>query len=334
MSTLLKCPNWLVAVLALAAIGGGTARGQSAVSETQLEIFLGLGTGSGLSSGDLTNLGNGPVTNGSAMMQTITVGPGGGILSFSYDFLTNAPSPASNPLGALDPFAFDTQPVLTDIADNFSTLIAAPSQTGFLYQTGFQTYSVSLAAGTYNWGVGVVNVTTDQYSSGLLLDDFSVTSGTIVNGSFGTGDFTGWSTIGNTSVVDFVVRNLAARPASIKRFFQRQACRSRRRSSCSFWAASAWRSSVAAISGECRDDFVDLGRGADRIRTPRPACDECRIAGRRPVDPISFTMPAPGEIPDDLATIDRENIGEISGKGCGIDLGRQRLIESERRPAE
>ena len=45
-------------------------------------------------------------------------------------------------------------------------------------------------------------MTTDQYSSGILLDDFSVTSGSIINGSFGTGDFTGWSTIGNTSVVN------------------------------------------------------------------------------------------------------------------------------------
>ena len=44
-------------------------------------------------------------------------------------------------------------------------------------------------------------MTTDQFSSGLLLSDISLTSGTIVNGSFGTGDFTGWSTIGNTSVV-------------------------------------------------------------------------------------------------------------------------------------
>ena len=56
--------------------------------------------------------------------------------------------------------------------------------------------------GTYDWGVGVVNVTTNQYTSGLLLDDLSVTSGSIINGSFGTGDFTGWSTIGNTSIVN------------------------------------------------------------------------------------------------------------------------------------
>lgn len=202
MPGLHQCRNCIAAIVAVAMIGGSAAKGQSAVSESQLEVFLGLSTGSGLGSGALANLGNGPVTDGSAMMQTITVGPGGGVLSFSYDFLTNAPSPASNPLGALDPFAFDTQPVLTDIADDYSSLTAAPSQTGFLYQTGFQTYSIDLAQGTYNWGVGVVNVTINEYTSGLILDDFSVTSGSIVNGSFGTGDFTGWATIGDTCVVN------------------------------------------------------------------------------------------------------------------------------------
>jgi PEP-CTERM motif len=173
----------------------GVVRAQSAVPESQLESFL------GLSQGALAGLNNGPVMNGSAIMQTITVGPGGGTLAFNYDFLTNAPSPASNPLAALDPFAFTTLPSLADFADNFSTLTAAPSQTGFLFQTGYQNFSVNLAPGTYSWGIGVVDVTTDQFSSGLLLSDVSLTSGTIVNGSFGTGDFTGWSTIGNTSVV-------------------------------------------------------------------------------------------------------------------------------------
>lgn len=192
----------LAAIIALLAVSGGVAQAQSAVPEAQLETFLGLSTGSGLGTGALSGMGNGPVTLGSAMMQTIIVGQGGGTLAFSYDFLTNAPSTASNPLGALDPFAFTTQPTLTDFADNFSTLVAAPAQTGFLYQTGFQNYTINLAPGTYNWGVGVVDVTTDQFSSGLLLDNFSLTSGSIVNGSFGTGDFTGWSTIGNAQVVN------------------------------------------------------------------------------------------------------------------------------------
>ena len=186
---------WLAAVAAFVFLGCGIVRAQSAVPESQLETFLGMPQGA------LSGLGNGPVMNGSAIMQTITVGTGGGTLAFNFDFLTNSPSPASNPLAALDPFAFTTQPSLTDFADNFSMLTPAPSQTGFLYQTGYQTFSANLAPGTYSWGIGVVDVTTDQFRSGLLLSDLSLTSGTIVNGSFGTGDFTGWSTIGNTSVV-------------------------------------------------------------------------------------------------------------------------------------
>jgi PEP-CTERM motif len=186
---------WFAMSTACAFLWCGVVQAQSAVPESQLETFL------GLSQGDLAGLNNGPPMNGSAIMQSITVGTGGGTLAFNYDFLTNSPSPASNPLAALNPFAFTTLPSLTDFADNFSTLTAAPAQTGFLYQTGYQTYSVNLAPGTYSWGIGVVDVTTDQFSSGLLLSGISLTSGIIVNGSFGTGDFTGWSTIGDTSVV-------------------------------------------------------------------------------------------------------------------------------------
>jgi hypothetical protein len=186
---------WLAMIAASAFFCCGVVQAQSAVSESQLETFL------GLSQGDLAGLDNGPPMNGSAIMQTITVGSGGGTLAFNYDFLTNSPSPASNPLAALNPFAFTTLPSPTDFADNFSPLTAAPSQTGFLFQTGYQNFSVKLAPGTYSWGIGVVDVTTDQFSSGLLLSGISLTSGTIVNGSFGTGDFTGWSTIGDTSVV-------------------------------------------------------------------------------------------------------------------------------------
>jgi hypothetical protein len=58
-----------------------------------------------------------------------------------------------------------------------------------------------MTAGTYSIGIGVVDVTDDTLSSGLLLDNFQLTSGSFVNGSFGTGDFSGWSTIGNTSIV-------------------------------------------------------------------------------------------------------------------------------------
>jgi hypothetical protein len=190
-----KAMVWFLMIAAHVCLYCGAAQAQSTVPESQLETFL------GLSQGALAGLNNGPVMNGSAIMQTITIGAGGGTLAFNYDFLTNSPSPASDPLAALNPFAFTTQSSLTDFADNFSSLTAAPPQTGFLYQTGYQSFSVNLTPGTYSWGIGVTDVTTDQFSSGLLLSDISLTSGTIVNGSFGTGDFTGWSTIGNTSVV-------------------------------------------------------------------------------------------------------------------------------------
>ena len=192
-----RIQSCLAAIIAFAAIGGSVARAQSAVSESQLETFLGLNPGSGLNSGDLTNLGNGPVTSGSAIMQSITVSAGAK-LTFDFDFLTNAPPPATNLLGAVNPFAFFTTPTLTDFADNYSTypssMPSAPPQTGFLYQSGYTTETISFAtAGTYTLGIGVANVTTDSYGSALLLDNFSLTGGSLANGMFSTGDFSGWS---------------------------------------------------------------------------------------------------------------------------------------------
>src|SRR5271163_2319836 len=202
--------GWLAAIIAFGVIGGGVARAQSAVPESQLETFLGLSTGSGLGTGDLTNLGNGPVMNGSAIMQSITV-TAGETLSFDFNFLTNAPSPASNPLGALDPFAFVTQPVLTDFADNFSMLTAAPPLSGFLYQTGLQAFTETFSTGgSYMFGLGVVDVTTDQYSSALAVSNFSLSSGSFPNG---------WSTIGNVSSSgvpgSFVMSTSVPEPSSI-----------------------------------------------------------------------------------------------------------------------
>jgi hypothetical protein len=199
MINLHKARAWLAAAAAATVLGGVAARAQSAVPESQLESFL------GLQQGDLTGLNNGPVMNGSAIMQSITVSAGAS-LTFDYDFLTNQPPPATNLLGALNPFAFVTQPALTDFADNYfnypTPMPTAPPQTGFAYHTGYNSFSETFAtAGTYTLGIGVVDVTADSLSSGLLLDNFQLTGGSIANGSFGTGDFTGWSTIGNTSVV-------------------------------------------------------------------------------------------------------------------------------------
>jgi hypothetical protein len=194
----------VAAMIASILMGGGLARAQSAVPEAQLEIFLGLNPPSGLNSGDLTNLGNGPVTGGSAIMQSITVSAGA-TLSFDYNFLTNAPPPSTNPLGAVDPFGFVTAPTLASFVDNYygypTPMSAAPASTGFLYQSGYHTFTETFTtAGTYSLGIGVANVTSDTPSSALLIDNITLTGGTIVNGLFATGDFTGFSTIGNTQI--------------------------------------------------------------------------------------------------------------------------------------
>lgn len=195
---------WLAALIASVLMGGGIARAQAPVSEAQLETFLGLTPPSGLNSGALTNLGNGPVTSGSAIMQSITVSAGA-TLSFDYNFLTNAPPPATNLLGAVDPFGFVTTPTLTDFVDNYygypATMTAAPAQTGYMYQAGYHTFTETFTTGgTYSLGIGVANVTTDLYSSGLLIDNMTLTGGTITNGLFATGNFNGFSTIGDTSI--------------------------------------------------------------------------------------------------------------------------------------
>jgi hypothetical protein len=201
--------SWLAVIFAFAAIGQAAAHAQSSVPASQLEAFLGLPVGSGLSTGGLDI--NGPAMNGSAIMQTITVSAGE-TLSFNYNFLTNAPSPASvGYLAALDPFAFVTQPAVTDFADNFSTLIPAPAQSGFLFETGVQTFSETfMVAGTFTFGLGVVDVTTDQYSSGLAVNNFTLGSGGVPDA---------WSTLGNVSASggpgSFVLSTSVPEPSSI-----------------------------------------------------------------------------------------------------------------------
>ena len=85
--------------------------------------------------------------------------------------------------------------------------MSAPSQSGYLYETGTQSYSVSLGAGTYNFGIGVVDVTTDQYSSGLTLSNFMLTGGSVT---------TSWSTIGNVTAFGwFRLRHVDQRPRAV-----------------------------------------------------------------------------------------------------------------------
>ncbi|WP_165223043.1 PEP-CTERM sorting domain-containing protein [Aquisphaera insulae] len=181
----------LAAALAFFLLGAGEARAQSSVPESSLEVFL------GLQDGDLSGLGNGPVMNGSALMTTITVSAGT-TLSFDYNFLTD--EPMTSPLDAVNDFGFLTAPGLASLADTFSPLV--PWGSGFLRETGYRTFSETFAvAGTYTLGIGVVNVVDEMNNSALLLDNFRLSSGSLANGSFETGDFDGFATIGNASVV-------------------------------------------------------------------------------------------------------------------------------------
>ena len=135
--------------------------------------------GLGLSSGALTNLGNGPVTYGSGISQTFTLTKAG-TLSFDYDFVTSE-DPQFPP--ANKDFAFvsltGTSSLLSSLADTTAVPILepptanrkSPSIDDYLYETGYKTYSAALAPGTYTLGLGVVNVTTSDVGSGLLVDN-------------------------------------------------------------------------------------------------------------------------------------------------------------------
>ncbi len=177
----------------VACIATSEVRAQSAVPESQLETFL------GLQQGDLASLNNGPVMNGSAIEQTISV-QAGATLSFNYTFMTN--EPLSGGLAQINPFAFITAAPLSDFADVFSPLVPSPSPVPFASWTGNTSFSETFTtAGTYSLGIGVVNVTDNMFTSGLLLDNFQLNGVSIPNGSFETGDFTAWTTIGNASVI-------------------------------------------------------------------------------------------------------------------------------------
>ncbi|HEY9725652.1 MAG TPA: S8 family serine peptidase [Chroococcales cyanobacterium] len=142
--------------------------GTGAVSDAQLETAL------GLSAGAIDALGNGNATQGSALQfQSITV-QAGDILSFDWNFLTqeSTPSKFHNDFG----FVAISNSSLSELADTHSSFI--PFSGGFSEQTGYGTFSYQFTqAGTFNVGVGVVDVRDKFVDSGLLVDNFSITSG-------------------------------------------------------------------------------------------------------------------------------------------------------------
>ena len=136
--------------------------GATSVSDADLEEFL------GLDFGDLDSLGNGDATEGSAILQTITVTPGM-TLSFDFNFLTNEGSPS-----AFNDFAFVSiapEP-LSDLADTNSILLS--SDTFFFEETGFQSFTYEFSnGGTFSVGVGIVDALDTNVASALLVDNFN-----------------------------------------------------------------------------------------------------------------------------------------------------------------
>ncbi|BAZ48591.1 Na-Ca exchanger/integrin-beta4 [Nostoc sp. NIES-4103] len=151
---------------ALLSTGGAT------FNDSILEKFLALEDES------LNSLGKGQVTQGSAIQQTFTA-KAGDILSFDWDFLTNE---------VLPPITFsDFSFVSISSQDNsVSSLLALAdvtnttsefSLTDFFQETGFQTFSFKLpTTGTYTLGLGVLDVGDGDIDSGLLIDNFKLTS--------------------------------------------------------------------------------------------------------------------------------------------------------------
>lgn len=161
------------------------------VSDAELENFL------GQPSGTIDGLGNGNATEGSAIKQNFSASAGQTV-TLNWNFLTNEATPDT----LYNDFAFvSVRPLggTSTLADTNSRFPLLGNNTRFNNETGYNTFSYEIpTTGTYTLGLGVVDVEDRVVSSGLLVDNVNV--GT--NGSFETGDFSGWETIGNTRIVD------------------------------------------------------------------------------------------------------------------------------------
>ena len=159
-------------------ISGGAPSNQSgsnAVTITSIDSFLGIPSGT-IRNG--VGAGSAAGTEGSAFKLTITLGVGE-VLSFNYQFLTQEDVFVT--AGYHRDFAFATLSLggslqnytVLDTADN--ALITPPDQTPFPYAAdpGVFTFTAT-SAGTYTLGIGVVDATTTDIISGLLVDNIAV----------------------------------------------------------------------------------------------------------------------------------------------------------------
>ena len=155
-------------------VPGGSSRPARALPlRAGLESFL------GLSAGTLSGLGNGPVIDGSAIKQTLSLAAGDQI-SFDADSLTNE---SPGPTNRLNDFGFfslsgpgiNTASTLASVTS--PGLSSAPPGTGFAFQSRSSSFApfVATTAGTYTIGFGAVDVGPFVgRTSGLLVDNVLV----------------------------------------------------------------------------------------------------------------------------------------------------------------
>ncbi|MGH8102652.1 MAG: PEP-CTERM sorting domain-containing protein [Chthoniobacterales bacterium] len=140
----------------------------SAASAVAIANFLGIPTGTirdGLVAGQ----------EGAAFQINLGTLNAGDVITFDYNFLTDEVQP-----GAHNDFAFYTLglPGNTPIvADTFSGLLHPTTGMGnpFVLETGYHGFSITIGtAGMYTLGIGVVDGTTTDVPSALLLDNIQL----------------------------------------------------------------------------------------------------------------------------------------------------------------
>ncbi|MGB7439681.1 MAG: filamentous hemagglutinin N-terminal domain-containing protein [Coleofasciculaceae cyanobacterium] len=150
--------------------GRVTSAGGS-VGDANLETFLAAPAGS------LDAVGNGNVTQGSAIQVTFA-GQEGDTISFDWNFLTDELDQNAR----FNDFSFITltapgSPTSVSVLTTRSSTPIGTGVAGFDGETGFQSSTIPLPAnGNYTLGVGVVDIADQVVSSAVLIDNLALTT--------------------------------------------------------------------------------------------------------------------------------------------------------------
>jgi hypothetical protein len=143
------------------------------------------GTNASLFSTLNTFFNNTTVSNqdGSGLLIPFTVLAGDTTLTFQYDFLSNEPAQSTPRNDYGFEALFNSSNALVGSVTNFATVTGSSfslfgGQSPFIFHTGYQTFTLSLAGltvgQTYDLAVGVSDATNTSHASALLLDNFQI----------------------------------------------------------------------------------------------------------------------------------------------------------------